>query len=345
MSIFYTKIKEQIHPSNSKIFIKRFNCNLNEYLNECIDIFKSFIQNIKYDISATGTWKLIESNNVLNFDEKDKIINFLNDKLSTGLSFGRIQNNLEIVKNKILCDFETWKDLSTEKKIFFNEIGNDYYLELNHNNISYKVSPNSCRHNYEAERIKNIIHETKNYKKIILEIGGGYGGLIFQYSNLINSNNFCWINIDLPKQLFLTYFYLKKSNIFVKNGLKIKFLNQNEKITKELTDNYNVILGVQEQIKDIMTKIDILVNFNSLSEMHIDTNNFYINAINKLDINYIYHQNSNYDIFPNSIFNHQEIIASKFNFNKNIYKLKLVNICPWLEGSGRYREYFYKRII
>ena len=345
--MFYTKISEQTHPNIDNYSLNNFKYSNNSNITKNIDKFNNLIKKInnKYEYKPSGEWKWIEDNKHCDMNDSENLEKFLINDYSYGVSFGRIQNNnYNLIKNKILCDFETWKDLSIKKDIFINEVGNDYYIDINYNDKNYKVSSNVCRHNYQAERILNTIDYTKNKRKVILEIGGGYGGLIFQFTNLLNNDNFCWINIDLPKQLFLTYYYLSNSDIFIKKKLKIKLLMPDEQITDKMINNYNIILGIQNQISNINVDIDILVNFNSLSEMSNENVKFYINQINKLKVYYIYHQNSNYDIFSQSKHEHQEVLANSFEFNNKIYDLILINICPWLEGNGRYREYLYKKI-
>jgi hypothetical protein len=65
---------------------------------------------------------------------------------------------------------------------------------------------------------------------------------------------------------------------------------------------------------------------------------------NYLKPTYIYHENSNYLLFPKSK-RHIEIIGSKFTIDKNNYKLINLSISPFLGGGGRYREFLYKKIL
>ena len=148
------------------------------------------------------------------------------------------------------------------------------------------------------------------------------------------------------KAINFGYYYLSNSEKFKNNNIKIKFLLPNEMVKDEMANNYKIILGVQDQINNIEKKLnlDIALNVNSFSEMSKKDCFFYINKINELDISNIYHQKSNHDILPDNKHTHQEIISSDFPFKDNKYKLKLVNISPWLGVDGKCREYFYKRI-
>ena len=79
-------------------------------------------------------------------------------------------------------------------------------------------------------------------------------------------------------------------------------------------------------------------------EMDKNILNKYIEVINKIiKPNYIYHENSNFLMFPKSK-RHIEILGKDFKFNKKKYRLENFNISPFSGGSGRYREFFYKKI-
>ena len=89
--------------------------------------------------------------------------------------------------------------------------------------------------------------------------------------------------------------------------------------------------------------VDIVFNSRSFSEMSSDVLNRYFKIINQtLKPLYIYHENSNYLLFPKSE-RHIEILGKNFGFNKSLYFLKNINISPFSGGSGRYREFLYKR--
>ena len=74
------------------------------------------------------------------------------------------------------------------------------------------------------------------------------------------------------------------------------------------------------------------------------TLNKYLSLINnKIKPEYIYHENSNFLLFPKSK-RHIEILGDEFKIDKKKYNLEYINISPFSGGSGRYREFFYKKI-
>ena len=68
------------------------------------------------------------------------------------------------------------------------------------------IMPDSPRHFYFANKIKNYIKNKDNFK--LLEIGGGYGGLARILLNF--KKNITYFSIDLLEGLFIQYYFLKK---------------------------------------------------------------------------------------------------------------------------------------
>ena len=90
-------------------------------------------------------------------------------------------------------------------------------------------------------------------------------------------------------------------------------------------------------------KIDILFNSNSFSEMGKNSLTHYFKIINsKIKPKFIMHQNTNEEAFS-KLKRYKEIPSSKFPIDKKNYKLKYFNLSIFHGGSGRYREYLYKR--
>ena len=170
-------------------------------------------------------------------------------------------------------------------------------------------------------------------RPIICEIGGGYGGLILQ----LLKRNFkdIYINIDILETLLINYYFLRK---YTKKKIILCDLENPKKF-----NNQNIYLATTSYFSKLKVKIDIIFNSNSFSEMSKNDVIYYFKYINILKSKYIYHQNSNFLLFPNSL-RHIEILAKDFPINKKKYKLILKSMSMFGSGSGRYREYLYKRI-
>ena len=130
----------------------------------------------------------------------------------------------------------------------------------------------------------------------------------------------------------MQFFYLKSCGVdvrFLLNGC----INRNSS---------QVILVPSEMAEKVDIKVDIVYNCNSFSEMAVVTVQNYFDLINKKWLpRYIYHQNSDVLLYPNSP-RHVELVSSAFPIDlayKEIYRTP----SPWAGGSGRYREYLYQR--
>ena len=90
-------------------------------------------------------------------------------------------------------------------------------------------------------------------------------------------------------------------------------------------------------------KIDLIFNSRSLCEMSKKSIQSYFKFINSSKTSFFYHENSNFLLFPKSK-RHIEILADHFPVNENKYFLISKCLTPFTGGSGRWREYVYKRI-
>jgi putative sugar O-methyltransferase len=321
----------------------------------CIKLYNKY-----KNINASGVWKWINNKQNDLFDMfKSNNINklhlyysnlFRNSILSNGLVSHNLlkdetitddNNKINNYINLLLQDIDTCKDLLKINNIElfeFPKIGNPYGILLNNT----LITSDQPRHLYDAYRIYEI---TKNIDNpIILEIGGGFGGVLFNLLNIFNINKkkFTYINVDIfsTATIFMYFIdnYLKNNNI--KNEIIISLENK-----IETTDiKTNIILKIFDNMPFIVDKnIDIVYNSHSLSEMSKEHIDYYINILDTNKVKYFYHINTDYFPWKTSFKNHIEINASDFNL-KNYKKLSH-SISPWLcGGNERYREFLYERI-
>ena len=239
--------------------------------------------------------------------------------------------NKEKFKSQILQDIDTsieFSNLKYLKQISLDKnIGNPFGILIK-NKV---IVPDVARHFYFANKIKNYLKKKKKIK--FLEIGGGYGGLA---KILLNFNKkITYFSIDLLEGCFIQYYFLKKSGFKVNLVKEIKDIKQNQINLISFDNKFKILKKIG--------KCDFVFNSRSFSEMNINTMNMYSNIINNfVKPNYIYHENSNFLLFPKSK-RHIEILGKEFKFNKK-YNLEYNNISPFCGGSGRYREFFYKKI-
>ena len=302
--------------------------------------------------NASGDWKWI-SNNKINintlFEKNDfKHIQILYSNFARNfLSFGIISNGIyeELIKNdnkmyqlkqNILNDIDTCIEMCNIKNIKVLDsvkIGNFYGIIKD--NIF--ITPDNIRHYYSAYKINNFLSKDKN--PTIMEIGGGYGGLLV---NLLKSreDKFCYINIDIKNTLLVFYYYNKNYIEIEKLNKKIYF-SEDGIVTNEIMDDNDIVLIPSDKHQYINGNIDLVFNSHSLSEMSKEHMEGYFETIHKLNIKHIFHINSIYFPWKTSDRGHIQISTKEFPINKEMYNKIYQCISPWMAGSGRYREYYY----
>ena len=147
-------------------------------------------------------------------------------------------------------------------------IGNPYGLIFKNKLVLYDTP----RHDYYANKIQNLIFH--KYKvPTILEIGGGYGGLLSQL--LKRKLKFNYINIDLSKTLQVAYYFIRKN--FEKKIIISKF------VFNDIFNKKNQIIFIpynEQNFWNSNLKVDLLFNSNSFSEMSKSSLLHYFKIIN-----------------------------------------------------------------
>ncbi|MFA7288395.1 MAG: putative sugar O-methyltransferase [Melioribacteraceae bacterium] len=291
---------------------------------------------------TTGEWSFID-----NFKRKEylrcliekdvkSLSKLLRNFFITDISYGLVSPSVEEFNDQnldiILADLDATEEFAPFPKIndisSSKQIGNPFGLD----NSESVILPDSPRHFYFASQLLNL--STQSGKSGILEIGGGYGGVISMLRKL--KCNSPYINIDLPETGLICYYYLKKLGIRVE--FLTDFVDDFKSNTCYIIPNYMLKLFNYDSM-------GVVFNSNSLSEMTEETIIDYFSFIQRdIKPDYIYHQNSNFVLFPESV-RHIEIISDNFPINLNIYEMIYKMISPFHGGSGRYRIYLYKKIL
>ena len=273
--------------------------------------------------------------NALTSTNINELQNIFSNMFQNDASYGIVTpsfqdvKNLNFFKSQILNDIDAAIEFSNLKNI--NEIntkkyiGNPFGMKFN----SKIVMPDTPRHYYFAHNLNKLMSAKKSYS--ILEIGGGYGGLVRMVANL--NKKITYYSIDLLEGCLIQYYFLKKV------GLNPRLISNFSDLKK---NNINIIpYKKNSKLLEKINNCDFVFNSRSFSEMSFKVLKYYLSLINnKFKPKYIYHENSNYLLFPNSK-RHIEILGKNFNINKKKYKLDKFNISPFSGGSGRYREFLY----
>lgn len=356
---YFTKIDQTfiLKSSNAaKIYIKDNKVPKKDKLNEnkIIEEINNFLNLYKskkfFNETWGGTWEWIDKKKRNYFypdvkNDHNVHLNHFSNFFRNWLSFGLISSHWnkkrekgwkqklfsDIFKN-LICWEEFTKKTNKDYALLDTNlnVGNPYGLEFKKNLILFDTP----RHDYYANKIINLI-KTKKKIPIIIEIGGGYGGLV---SQLLKRNiKFKYINIDLLKTLPVAYYFIKRTF-----GTKIKISDfVDEKILKK--NNFIFIPYFGQNFWRTKLNADVLFNSNSFSEMGKKTLTQYFKEINnKIKPKYLMHQNTNLTSFD-KLKKYQEIPSSKFPIDQKNYELINFSISLFQGGSGRYREHLYKR--
>ena len=116
-------------------------------------------------------------------------------------------------------------------------------------------------------------------KRLIVDIGGGYGGLIRSMAHYYR--NHTYIICELPETILLSEYYLK--NCFInKKFLHINKLDLIDDLKKEDLLKYDFVFITPDIFFKIETRIiDLTINTTSLGEMKAEVQQKYINSIEK----------------------------------------------------------------
>lgn len=348
----FTKIDQASHSQTKRYFKKLFLKNHSKkIIREIILInIKNFYKKFNLINKYGGTWGWIDKN------KRSKNINyaFRNDKLlkksllnffRLDLSFGIISSHWKKKTNKwkkdltsnILKNINSWEEFTKTKDRDYNFLdsskdpGNPYGLSYKKKLIMFDTP----RHDYYAKKIIDLFH----YKKYptILEIGGGYGGLLNQL--LKRKFRFNYINIDLPNTILINYYYISS----IHKKIKVNFKESLEQINIKKGEIFFIPFSLKI-FKKLNFKPDLIFNSNSFSEMdQLILKKYFLIINKKLKPNFILHQNSNVLLYPESK-SHVEIQSESFPLDKKKYVKIYSHPSIFQGGSGRYREYFYKRI-
>jgi hypothetical protein len=114
-------------------------------------------------------------------------------------------------------------------------------------------------------------------------------------------------------------------------------------VTREDTERFDLILVPAMKHNGIKCGIDIAYNSNSLSEMTRQDIEEYFVTINGNRPKFIFHQNSNFNLWKESSRGHVEVLARDFPIDCYSYEECYRAISPFMGAHGRYREYMYIR--
>lgn len=299
------------------------------------------------EYAADGEWKWLNENrratylSALHASDTDALFQAFSSLFRHDASYGIVTGTYadfcdatkkKSIINGILCDVDTWLDYTNstpELYLSMPDVGMPYGVQFGDN----LVSPDLCRHDYHAEKILRLAEDVNASEVTVLEIGGGYGGVAHQFFKRCSGKKHRWIIVDLFETLCVQYYWLSCCGMAVNFAIDGCIKHDSALVTlvpSDLADKINV-------------HVDIVYNCNSFSEMARSTVENYFDLVNKKwKPSYIFHQNSDVLLFPDSP-RHVEVLASEFPIGKSYQEIYRA-LSPWAGGNGRYREYLYEKL-
>jgi hypothetical protein len=348
----YPQVATQIHPQtvgDKVVFDSPERINQPDEIDlQIAEEMLAIRQHVSIGNSATGEWDWINRNKRSSFlravAEGDRnslallMCNLFRGDASFGIVTGsfdglRIREKRLELENNVLLDLDTWSELTDQSDVsqlhLKPEWGNPFGAVID----GGLIAPDTPRHDYFAVRTLHLAQSEGTPCPAILEIGGGYGGMALQIVR--RSGAVAYIDCDLPETLLVAYYFLRKSC-----GKAVRWAFDGVQ-QKDLMPGA-IILVPAEVVGRVACDVRVVFNSNSLSEMAKTTVEGYFDFVNRLGPKHIYHQNSNFLLFPKSV-RHIEVLARDFPIDRSIYSEIYRSIAPWQTAGGRYREFLFTR--
>lgn len=189
-------------------------------------------------------------------------------------------------------------------------IGNPYCYFLE----GHTIYPGADYHYTFAEKISVLLKKFES--PVIMEIGGGFGGLAYYCTRDIP--NLKYICVDLPENCALQAYFLM--SYFPSK--KIKLYDGSA-----WTDDYDVLILPSFGIGDIPDdSVKLSFNSYSLAEMGWPTINHYISTICRVTTDYFYHLNHV----------HWEVSSDNFPVDLSKFQLLFRNPTNWGKDPRKY---------
>ena len=273
----------------------------------------------------------------------DLMRNFFRNELSAGLISHVSERNPsgfdhEGVNGKIVCDLVACARRHPEVQLAQLEIpciGNPYGLGIEH----HLIVPDAPRHYSHAKKIIQLMSEVE-YPRI-LEIGAGYGGVLYMLQSLMAGKRYQYVICDLECVLFIALYFLQTSKAILNYPERISFVCDPDDWNNEDITRADIILVPATLLSSLSEhRFDLVYNSNSFSEMDGHTLKRYFDFINVIAPQYIFLMAN---LWGGLAFDYPTIKLSDFPISED-YKVAEWCYAPWIAGAGKSKEVVYARM-
>ncbi len=312
------------------------NHNLSGIVKELISLLKSSQIGIP---RANGEWTYLNDNFRAEYLTSIYSRNWnhlellLNDPLSFQTAYGMMT---PVNKSKEYISDKDSNDFDSDIRLFRAIHGRSQLEELKHSNLlphpfsehteKSCAYPDSPRHAHFAKKILGYV----NLERIGIEIGGGYGGLIYYLISFGFRGKL--INCDLLESLLVAYVFLRY------NGISVDLCFTREEFILAQARKTEVIL-ITPDLFDIIADLDgpaFVFNSRSLSEMSAENCFDYLKITNeRIQPEFFMSENAEELLFPDSK-RHVENIQEEIWKELTSFILIENSRTLFIGGSGRY---------
>lgn len=268
--------------------------------------------------------------------------NFFRNELSAGIISHIAERKesgfeYEDVNGKIICDLvavtRQCPDI-TLSQLEIPCVGNPYGLSIGHN----LIVPDAPRHFSHAGKIASLISDIESPQ--LLEIGAGYGGVLYMLQSLMGDRPYKYIICDLECVLFIALYFLQTCKAILNWDKKISVICGLEDLENEEIGRADIILIPANLLYALLEwNFDLVYNANSFSEMTFDTLAGYFAFVNKVAPRHIFLQAN---LWGGPAFDHPTIRLSDFPISTD-YRVAEWRYAPWISGAGKSKEVVFER--
>ena len=228
--------------------------------------------------------------------EKKNLENFRNDmetkaEILSDQNFISKKNSNFINKLKTLSlvnlyhKYAEHVDLNVLRMTSESVVGKNYCPIYRGQRIGHRI----LRYTYYLSQINKHTDLIDSKSNLVLDIGGGYGGLTRVLKHYFTKSTF--VIVELPELCLLSSYFLKKCFPSLKIGFFEDFKNL-DKISANDLKKFDFVILTPPFIKKFDSEIfDLIINTTSLGEMTDNMQEFYISNIERITNNYFYSVN------------------------------------------------------
>jgi hypothetical protein len=244
-----------------------------------LDFYEAMIKTkgLTDELCIWNSMRDIVFNHYKNGDLLKELEKFGNSDITTGVN---IRDYIGLDKEKIDNHMERHESkLKQLTKINLNTLCvPDVYHIIGKKQSNETIIPvTAYRIAYNMSHVISILATFSNKRKIVVEIGGGYGLSAYILSN--NVNNICHIIVDIPSTGILSAYFL------IKQGKKVLLYNEinDQRLNDQQISTYDVIIVPPCMIETFGVNFaDVVINTASLTEMDPKYIRYYVEHISRI---------------------------------------------------------------